>query len=169
VDIEQHNRFEWAQVAAKPGQDPHKRRLGAELPSPTGDTVSGHLVEAGSFSRNAAEWNWSVGIYRAWGVCFIRSGYAETSQEAADLANAAVPAVVAEAAAHDEREAALDVILDAARRPEWAIPSLPIAGRDEQFLRRLQWRVGQGAKNAMGGLIWPGYIALAAALRTHLN
>lgn len=144
------------------------RRLGAQLPSPTGDVVRGHMAEALAHQRrdNQGSWNWSVGIYRHWGVHFIRSGYADTSQEAADLANSALPEVIGEAAAYDEREAALDAILHAARQPEgeWVVPLLPIEGRDERFLRSLQWRVGQAGKND-----WPGYRALAAGLREYLG
>lgn len=136
----------------------------------SGEIVSGHMVEALPHQRRQGhgDWNWSVGIYRKWGEHFVRSGYAATSQGASDLANAAMPAVVAEAAAHDEQETALWAILDAARRPEgeWTIPRLPIADRDERFLRKLQWRVGQGTKS---GPIWPGYVALAAALREYLG
>ncbi len=165
---EQHNRFVWAPIEAKPGQDPSKRRLGAELSSPSGEIVRGHLVQSGQYSKNDGTWNWSVRISRDWGVHFVRSGYTETNQEASDLANAAVPEVIAEAAAHDEQEVALWAILDAARRPEWTIPSLPIMGRDDRFLRRLQWRVDLGAKRS-GRLVWPGYVALSAAIEEYLN
>jgi hypothetical protein len=172
VSNESHNRFDWAPVAAKPGQEEASRRLGAVILSPTGEAVNGQLVEATPHRRGRqGDWNWSVGIYRDWGVHFTRGGYAQTSQGASDLANAAVPEVIAEAAAHDESEVAIEAILEAARRPEgeWVIPSLPIADRDDRFLKSLQWRIGQGVREARRGPLWPGYVALAAALRKYLN
>lgn len=171
--MEDHQRFTWAPVAAAPGQDEELRRLGAQLLSPTGEPIRGNMVEEAPHQRRKdhGHWRWSVGIYRAWGVHFTENGAAFTTQEASNAANAAVPRVVARAAAHDQQEAAIEAILAAARKPEgqWTIPDLPMPGRDERFLRSLQWHVGQGAKDARGGLIWPGYVALAAALAQHLS
>lgn len=166
MSSESHNRFDWAPVAPKAGQEEASRRLGAVILSPTGEAVRGHLVEATPHRRGRqGDWNWSVGIYRDWGVYFTRGGYAKTGQEASDLANAVVPEIIAEAAEHDAKVAAIEAILETARRPDgqWSIPTLPMADRDDRFLKSLQWHVAKGAA------VWPGYRALADALRECLN
>lgn len=171
----EERRFTWGPVAAAPGQDEELRRLGAELPSPTGDTIRGHIVEMQKHQRrdNEGGWKWSVGIYRDRGVRFTEAGAAHSSQEASDAANAAVPRVIARAQEHDERVVALEAILVPARKAGagWAPPALPIEGRDLEFHRTLMWLAKEqaGGRPGLGLPTDTGLGKLIAALSAYLN
>lgn len=159
-------RLAWRVVGPPPGQSDAPRLLGT-LIAPNGDEVRGNMVHTQAMvAAGEHYWGWSVGIYRDWGIHFSRSGRATTKQEASDAANALVQDVINEAMTHDEREAALWAILDAARAPggEQTLPTLPIAGRDDTFLRSLLWHLGRAERDGNADLIWPGYAALARAL-----